>query len=152
MDEFDMLQGRVLLGGHHQSGAARQAGEQRGRLGENIFQAPAAACHACLDHSALLRFQIAHFQKPVHEQTQAFFRGHASRAGVRGIEQAHALQVCHHIADGGGRQGQRQALGEGARAHWLARGQKGFHQMTEDFPRAFAQGRIGETAGERIQV
>ncbi len=109
-----MLQrGGILLGGDHQSGAARQAGEQACRLGENILQPPAAAGHARLDDAAFLGIEVANFQKPVHEKPQALFRGHPPGAGMGRIKQAHCLQVRHHIADGGRRQGQGQALGQG---------------------------------------
>ena len=83
--------------------------------------------------------QFADLQKPIDEQPQALFGRHAPGAGMGRIEQAHGLQVRHDIADRGRRQGQRQALGQGARADRLAGGQKGFHQMAEDFARALAQ-------------
>ena len=140
-DEFDMLEGGVLFGGHHQAGAARQARQQLGRLGQHVLDAAAAAGHPGFDGAALIRRQIADFQQAVDKQPQTLFGRHPAGAGMGGIEQAHRFQVRHHVADRGGRQGKRQALGQGAGTHRLADGQKGLHQMAEHFARALAKAR-----------
>ncbi len=121
-DELDVLQGgRILLGGDHEPGAARQAREHRRRLREHILHAASDAEMRCLDGAAFFRRQLADLQHAIDEQTQAPLGRHPAGTCVRRIEQPHRFQIGHHVADGGGRQRNRQALGQRARAHRLAR-------------------------------
>ncbi len=47
LDEFDMLQRHLVLGGKHQSRPARHARQHLARLGQHVLQRRAAA--GCLD-------------------------------------------------------------------------------------------------------
>ena len=73
-DEFDVLQHGVLFVGHDQAGAARKAGEQRRRLGQDVFHAVAGAGHARFDGGTFGRRQLADLQQPVDEQAAGPFR------------------------------------------------------------------------------
>ncbi len=147
--ELDMFENGILLGRDDEPGAVGEPREQAGRLGQDFLEPSAAAAHPCLDRGALVRRQLAHLKQSIDEQPEALLGGRAAGAGVRRIEQAHGLQIGHDVADRGRRQGQRQALGQGARTHRLAARQEGFHQMAEDLPGAVPQDGV-QGAGSRL--
>ena len=135
-------------------GAARQAGQRLGRLGQDILDI-AGRCPTCGPRWRRARrgARSPISSKPSTNRRRPFSVGTRPGAGVGGIKQAHGLQVRHHIADRGRRQGERQALGQGARAHRLAAGQESLHQMAENLLGPVGQAlRHHKGGSERIQA
>ena len=105
-------------------------GQKRGRLFQHLRQAAPCGHAPGLDPAALVFGQIAALQQPVNEQAQTVLRGQTTRRGVGRIEQPQILQVGHHVADGGRRQRNAHAPGQGPRADRLP----GFHVALDDRP------------------
>ena len=61
------LSGGFLFRRHEQTGAARQAGQHHGRLGQDFLDAAAGGGDARLDGGAFARAKFADFEQPVHE-------------------------------------------------------------------------------------
>ena len=74
--------------------------------------------------------EVAELQQPVHEQAQSALGRQSAGGGVRGVEQPGLLEVRHGVADGGGRQAERQPSRQGAAADRLA----GFHVQLHHLP------------------
>ena len=141
-DELDMLERRVLLGRSPPDPAQRDRPDSSlRRLGEHVFDSrrPCPIMRASMATRSSGASSPTS-RRPSTNRRRPFSVGTRPALVCGRIEQAHRFQVRHHVADRGRRQRQRQALGQGARAHRLAGGQKGLHQMAEDFARPLAQG------------
>ncbi len=137
-DEFDLAQPPVVLGRHDDARAAREAGEQAGRLPQQSLEAGvgALAGDLALDADAFLGRQFADLQQRIDEEAQAGLGRQAPRAGVRRIDEAEFFQILHHVSDRGRGERHRQDARQMPRTDWLARVEVGFDDRSEDFARA----------------
>ena len=110
LDELDMLERHLVLGGEHQAGAARHAGQHLAGFGEHVFErgARAGGLDLCLDGAAFLVRQVAEFHEGVDEEAQAGLGRQPPGRDVRRVDEAEMFEVAHHVADGGRRQRQGQ--------------------------------------------
>ena len=139
IDELDVLQRLLGLGRHHQAGAARQAGQQGGRLLQRLRDAAAGRGAARLDALALVLGEVADLEQAVDEQFQPGVGRQPAGRGVRRVEQAEILQVGHDVADGGGRQRLGELAGERPRADRLAGLDIALDHLAQDLARALVQ-------------
>jgi hypothetical protein len=141
LDELDVLERHLVLGGEHKASSARHAGEHLAGLGQHVLHGGAAARRADLrlDAPALLLRQVAKLHEGVDEEAQAFLRRQAAGGDMRRIDEAELFEVAHDIADGGRRQRGRQHARQIARADRLAVEQVGIDDAPEDFARAHVE-------------
>jgi hypothetical protein len=145
IDELDVLQRLLGLGRHHQAGAARQAGQQRGRLLQRLGDAAADGGAAHLDALALLLGEVADLEQAVDEEFQPGIGRQAAGRGMRRVEQAEILQVGHDVADGGGRQRLGELAGERPRTDRLAGLDIAFDDVAQDLAGTLIQ--LGDRGG-----
>ena len=143
--ELDLLQPGIVLGRHHDAGAARQPGQHAHRVAEHRFERLLLrrGLDLRLDLLAFARTDVAKLKHGVDEKTQAKLGRQPPGAGVRRVNQAKLFEILHHIAHGGGRQRHRQQARDMARADRLAAGEIGIDDLTEDLARALVEVRQG---------
>ena len=132
-----MLEADVDLAGEHDAGAARQARQGLARLGQQRLDAPAGigGLHLRLDLPPLLDREVADLEQRIDEEAEPELGRQPPRRGVRGIDQAEALEVGHDVADRGRRQRHRQPPADVARADRLAGAEIGLDDLAEDLAR-----------------
>ena len=81
-------------------------------------------------------------EQRVDEEAVAARRGHAPGGGVRARDEAHLLEVGHHVADARGREIEPGVLRQRARAHRLAFDDVALDQRLQQDLRALAQSRV----------
>ncbi|OWK18759.1 hypothetical protein AJ88_01455 [Mesorhizobium amorphae CCBAU 01583] len=141
LDEFDVLERHLVLGGEHQAGATRHARQHLAGLGQHMLQrrARAGGAHLRLDDAALLVGKVAKLHEGVDEEAQAGLGRQAAGRNMRGIDQAEMLEVAHHIADGGRRQRRGQDARQAARTDRLAIPEIGIDDAPKNVARTHIQ-------------
>ncbi len=136
-----MLERWVGLGRQHDSGAAGEVRKDAGRLGQRAFESAAfgGGPNLAVDPRPFLPAEIAELQQRVDEEAQALLGRKPPGAGVGRVDKPELLEVLHHVADGGGRQRDRQHARQMPRAHRLAGRQVRFHDAPENFARTSVQ-------------
>ena len=147
IDEFDMLQRRIELRRQNHAGTMRQAGQQRRRLAQHIFNAAGRFGRGDLgvDAGPLVGCHSADFQQASTKNRKPCFGRHAAGTGMGRKDEPGVLKVHHDIADRGRRQVGRQDARDGARTDGLAGFQIGIDKPAEDLARALVE--TGEPGG-----
>ena len=154
--EFEVLQPRVILGGHHDPGAPRQTGQKGGGFGQHALERlrPGGGLHLAVDAPPLAFGQIAPFEQGIHEEAQAEVSRQPACAGVRRIYEAEFFELLHHVANRGRRKGRRQQARQVAGADRFARDEIGVDDPLEDVLRALVkadQGCFGRQVAPGIE-
>ncbi|MFO1033597.1 MAG: radical SAM protein [Hyphomicrobiales bacterium] len=85
----------------------RKAGEQHGGLAQHIFHTArtVGGFHLGINAGPFILADRPHFEKRIHKEAQANLGGHPACGGVGRMDEARILQIHHHVAHRGGREG-----------------------------------------------
>ena len=137
--ELHLAAGHIGLGREHQPGAAAQARERLGGLGQHFLDRAPRGPALALDAGALVLGEPPELEQPVHIDPEPQLGRQPSCRDMGRIEQADILQVRHDVAHRGRRHRGREPARERARADRLPGLHEFLDQPAEYLPRAVGQ-------------